>query len=44
MRHPNVPDFIAIRFFRTAEGWIGDFTGDRIATRMTTLDELPDTP
>src|SRR6478735_3212220 len=22
------PDFTALRFFRTSEGWVGDFTGD----------------
>ncbi|GFG75794.1 1,2-dihydroxy-3-keto-5-methylthiopentene dioxygenase [Mycobacterium botniense] len=34
------PDFVAIRFFEQQGGWIGDFTGDPIATRFPTLDEL----
>lgn len=33
--HPN---FTAIRFFRTAEGWVGDFTGDPIADRFPRLE------
>lgn len=28
------PDFKAIRFFRIPEGWVGHFTGDRIADRF----------
>lgn len=28
------PDFKAIRFFRIAEGWVGHFTGDKIADRF----------
>jgi 1,2-dihydroxy-3-keto-5-methylthiopentene dioxygenase len=31
------PRFTAIRFFRTPEGWIGDFTGDPIADRFPRL-------
>ncbi|WP_067860100.1 1,2-dihydroxy-3-keto-5-methylthiopentene dioxygenase [Nocardia shimofusensis] len=34
------PDFIAVRFFEEADGWIGDFTGDRISSGFPTLDEL----
>lgn len=34
------PDFVAIRFFEEADGWIGDFTGDLIGQRFPTLDEL----
>ncbi|GAA5087374.1 1,2-dihydroxy-3-keto-5-methylthiopentene dioxygenase [Nocardia iowensis] len=34
------PDFIAIRFFEEEDGWIGDFTGDRISEGFPTLDEL----
>ncbi|WP_227982372.1 1,2-dihydroxy-3-keto-5-methylthiopentene dioxygenase [Nocardia spumae] len=34
------PDFVAIRFFEEADGWVGDFTGDAIAQRFPSLDEL----
>lgn len=34
------PHFKAIRFFRISEGWVGDFTGDDIASRFPSLDEL----
>ncbi|WP_069163540.1 1,2-dihydroxy-3-keto-5-methylthiopentene dioxygenase [Nocardia altamirensis] len=34
------PDFIAIRFFEEEDGWVGDFTGDRISEAFPTLDEL----
>ncbi|MFI9400929.1 1,2-dihydroxy-3-keto-5-methylthiopentene dioxygenase [Nocardia sp. NPDC052316] len=34
------PDFIAIRFFEEEDGWVGDFTGDRISAGFPTLDEL----
>jgi len=34
------PRFTAIRFFRTADGWVGDFTGDEIAAGFPTFDEL----
>ena len=34
------PDFVAIRFFEQEDGWIGDFTGDRIGERFPTLDQL----
>lgn len=36
------PEFIAIRFFKESDGWIGDFTGDTISSRFPTLDELCD--
>ena len=34
------PDFIALRFFEEADGWVGDFTGDKISANFPTLDEL----
>lgn len=34
------PSFAAIRFFRIDDGWVGNFTGDDIATRFPTYDEL----
>jgi 1,2-dihydroxy-3-keto-5-methylthiopentene dioxygenase len=34
------PDFVAVRFFKEEDGWIGDFTGDRIGERFPTLDQL----
>jgi 1,2-dihydroxy-3-keto-5-methylthiopentene dioxygenase len=34
------PGFTALRFFRDPEGWIGDFTGDDIATRFPAFDSL----
>jgi 1,2-dihydroxy-3-keto-5-methylthiopentene dioxygenase len=34
------PRFAAIRFFRIPEGWVGRFTGDDIAQRFPTFDEL----
>ena len=34
------PSFAAIRFFRIADGWVGDFTGDDIATRFPAFDDL----
>jgi 1,2-dihydroxy-3-keto-5-methylthiopentene dioxygenase len=34
------PDFAAIRFFREADGWVGDFTGDPIARSFPRLDDL----
>ncbi|WP_043730533.1 1,2-dihydroxy-3-keto-5-methylthiopentene dioxygenase [Nocardia asiatica] len=34
------PDFIAIRFFEEADGWVGNFTGDKISAGFPTLDEL----
>jgi 1,2-dihydroxy-3-keto-5-methylthiopentene dioxygenase len=38
------PDFIAIRFFEEADGWVGDFTGDKISAGFPTLDELLTAP
>jgi len=32
------PHFTAIRFFRTPDGWVGDFTGDAIADRFPRLE------
>lgn len=34
------PGFAAIRFFKVPEGWVGDFTGDPIASGFPTYDEL----
>jgi 1,2-dihydroxy-3-keto-5-methylthiopentene dioxygenase len=34
------PSFAAIRFFRIPEGWVGNFTGDDIATRFEAFDQL----
>ncbi|AHH18741.1 acireductone dioxygenase [Nocardia nova SH22a] len=34
------PDFVAIRFFEEADGWVGDFTDDPIAQRFPSLDGL----
>jgi len=34
------PSFAAIRFFREPEGWVGNFTGDDIATRFPSYDQL----
>jgi len=34
------PAFTAIRFFRIAEGWVGEFTGDDIATRFASYDAV----
>lgn len=34
------PEFCAIRFFQEEDGWIAEFTGDPIATRIPYLDEL----
>lgn len=34
------PDFVAIRFFEEADGWIGDFTGDPIAEKFPSLEQL----
>ncbi|AXK88115.1 cupin [Nocardia farcinica] len=38
------PDFIAVRFFEEADGWVGDFTGDRISAGFPTLDDLLTAP
>ncbi|MCP9619037.1 cupin [Nocardia otitidiscaviarum] len=34
------PEFVAVRFFEEEDGWIGDFTGDKISSGFPTLDEL----
>ncbi|GAA0988854.1 1,2-dihydroxy-3-keto-5-methylthiopentene dioxygenase [Acrocarpospora macrocephala] len=34
------PDFTAIRFFHDDDGWIGDFTGDPIASRIPDFDTI----
>lgn len=34
------PYFCAIRFFHDGEGWVGDFTGDKISAKFPTHDEL----
>jgi 1,2-dihydroxy-3-keto-5-methylthiopentene dioxygenase len=36
------PHFCAIRFFEEEDGWVGDFTGNPVAQRIPTLDELLD--
>ncbi len=36
----TLPDFTAIRFFRTDDGWVGAFTGSDIAASFPTFDEL----
>jgi 1,2-dihydroxy-3-keto-5-methylthiopentene dioxygenase len=42
MRHwfdmGEAPSFTAMRFFRTPEGWVGDFTGDPIADGFPRLE------
>lgn len=34
------PDYVAIRFFHDEDGWVGDFTGSRLADRFPDLDTL----
>lgn len=34
------PHFAAIRFFKVVEGWVGNFTGDDIATRFPSHDAI----
>ncbi|KAB1935304.1 cupin [Micromonospora sp. ALFpr18c] len=34
------PDFTAIRFFREADGWVGDFAEESIAAAFPKLDDL----
>lgn len=34
------PDFKCIRLFTTEEGWLGDFTGSDIATRLPDMDNF----
>ena len=33
------PSFKCIRFFTTADGWVGEFTGNEIAKKLPTYDE-----
>ena len=34
------PSFTALRFFREPEGWVGNFTGDEIASRFAPFDRI----
>ncbi|WP_030450166.1 1,2-dihydroxy-3-keto-5-methylthiopentene dioxygenase [Herbidospora cretacea] len=34
------PDFCAIRFFHDDDGWVGDFTGDAISSRIPDFDTI----
>jgi len=34
------PHFTAIRFFQEEDGWVGSFTGDPVARRIPSLDQL----
>ena len=34
------PDFTAIRFFHDEDGWVGNFTGNPLAERIPTYDEI----
>ena len=34
------PEFCAIRFFQKEDGWLGDFTGDPVSSRIPYLDHL----
>ncbi len=34
------PDFVAIRFFHDEDGWVGDFTGSRLADDFADFDTL----
>jgi len=36
----SAPSFRCIRFFTTADGWVGQFTGDEIAARLPDFDRL----
>jgi 1,2-dihydroxy-3-keto-5-methylthiopentene dioxygenase len=36
----TAPDFTAIRFFLNADGWVGTFTGDPIASSFADFDQL----
>ena len=36
----TTPDFVAVRFFRNEDGWVGDFTGDPIAGGFADFDTL----
>ncbi len=34
------PEFCAIRFFHDDDGWVGDFTGDGISSRIPDFDTI----
>jgi 1,2-dihydroxy-3-keto-5-methylthiopentene dioxygenase len=34
------PDFVAIRFFHDEDGWVGNFTGNRLAEQFADFDTL----
>ncbi|MCK9895082.1 acireductone dioxygenase [Frankia sp. AgB32] len=34
------PEFCAIRFFLNEDGWVGDFSGDPVSSRILSLDEI----
>ena len=34
------PDFTAIRFFHDEDGWVGNFTGNQLAARIPSYDEI----
>ncbi|CAM3845558.1 acireductone dioxygenase [Kibdelosporangium persicum] len=34
------PDYVAIRFFHQEDGWVGDFTGSRLAEALPDFDTL----
>lgn len=36
----TTPDFVAIRFFHDEDGWVGDFTGNRLAEDFADFDTL----
>lgn len=36
----TTPDFTAIRFFRTDDGWVGTFTGSEISSQFADADQL----
>jgi 1,2-dihydroxy-3-keto-5-methylthiopentene dioxygenase len=36
----TTPDFTAIRFFRTDDGWVGTFTGSEISAQFADADQL----
>jgi 1,2-dihydroxy-3-keto-5-methylthiopentene dioxygenase len=36
----SVPEFCAIRFFQDDDGWVGDFTGSDVSSRIPELDAL----
>ena len=36
----TAPDFTAVRFFHTDDGWVGNFTGSEISASFPTFDEL----